>query len=360
MRVFLGFALALAAAAPAALAQPSAGERLPVNVGGRVVTDRDGAASFGWPGVYFEGRLRGPAVRVRFEAPVDHLRLLVDGEEKAVFRRAGRVDATIAGLSAAEHVVRLEKLTESQSGGSRFIGFFAPPGSSALPPAVRARQIEFIGDSYTVGYGNTSPRRECSQREIHGTTDTQQAFGPLVARRFDADYRIHAYSGFGIVRNYSGRFPELSLPRIYPRLRPDAAANLEAADPRWHPQLIVINLGTNDFSTPVRAGERWASADALRADYRRTYVDFVRRLQARHPQARFILMGSDPFWGEVEQVAAAVNAAAPGRVRTLRFGNLELTGCNYHPSLADDRRLADQLAAAIEAMPELWPAPARR
>src|SRR5581483_9468286 len=98
--------------------------------------------------------------------------------------------------------VRLEKMTESQQGGSRFIGLFPTLGDVPLPAPRRARQIEFIGDSYTVGYGNVSPSRTCTREEVHDRTDTQQAFGPLVARHYDADDRIVAYSGFGIVRNY--------------------------------------------------------------------------------------------------------------------------------------------------------------
>lgn len=37
-----------------------------------------------------------------------------------------------------------------------------PAGTRALPPAVPARQIEFVGDSHTVGYGNRSTRTACS------------------------------------------------------------------------------------------------------------------------------------------------------------------------------------------------------
>lgn len=347
-------ALLVAAAAASLGAAPAPELTLPLNIGGRVIREADGPMRFGWPGVYFESGFRGTAVRVRFETPTEHMRLLVDGEEKAVFRRPGAVDLTVGGLAPGEHVVRLEKLTESQAGGGRFLGFTPAAGGTALQPPRRARQIEFIGDSYTVGYGNTSPRRECTAREVHATTDTQQAFGPLVARRFDADHRIVAYSGFGIVRNYGGRFPELSLPAIYERLTPDAPQSVALPEPDWRPQLIVVNLGTNDFSTPLAPGERWRDAAALRADYRSRYAAFLRGLHARNSTARFVLMGSDVFLEDVRQVRASLPEPLRARTTTLRFGDLELTGCNWHPSLEDNRRLAAQLASAVEAMPDLW------
>ncbi|RZJ95617.1 MAG: lipase [Brevundimonas sp.] len=321
----------------------------PVHIGGRVIAV-DGGYDFGWPGVYFESRIEGQGVRVRFEAPAEYMRLLVDGQERVVFRRPGTVDLALSDLAPGAHVIRLEKLTESQSGGGRFEGFYPLEGSRALPVNPRERQIEFIGDSYTVGYGNTSPVRECTQEVIHDTTDTQQAFGPRVANHYGADYRINAYSGFGIVRNYNGGVTELSLPIIYSRLKPDTADAPAASDSAWKPQIIVINLGTNDFSTPLNPGERWADEAALRQAYQTRYVAFVRELAAAQPQARFVLMGSDAFYADVERIAATVNDAAPGKVTTLKFGDLDRMGCDYHPSLADDAKLAALIEGHIDGL----------
>lgn len=307
---------------------PATSAPLPVNVPGRVLHENDGTIRFGWPGIYFESRFRGTGVRVRFEAPQEHVRLLVDGEPKALFTKPGLVDLTVAGLPSGEHVVRLEKQTESQSGGGRFLGFYPANGATPVGAPPRARRIEFIGDSHTVGYGNTSAARQCTGQEIHDRTDTQQAFGPVLARRYDADYRIIAYSGFGAVRNYNGSSPERSLPQIYARPTPDTPSDMDPAETGWRPQIIVINLGTNDFSTPLHAGERWRSADELRADYRRTYADFVKRLAARQPQARFILMGSDPFITDVRAIAAEVNSSAAGLATPVHVTGLEGTACD--------------------------------
>lgn len=345
------YALLLLAAAVAVPAGPAP---LPVNVPGRVIHDSGGTVRFGWPGIYFESRFQGTGVRVRFEAPQEHMRLLVDGEPKALFTKAGLVDLTVAGLPNGEHVVRLEKQTESQSGGGRFLGFYPVSETVPLGAPSRARRIEFIGDSHTVGYGNTSATRQCTGQEVHDRTDTQQAFGPLLARRYDADYRIVAYSGFGIVRNYNGSNPDRSLPQIYGQPMPDTPAGIGPAETAWRPQIIVINLGTNDFSTPLHAGERWRNAEELRADYRRTYADFVKRLATSQTQARFILMGSDQFIADVRAVADQVNSHAPGLATTVHVTGLEATGCDWHPSLSDNVKMTDLLAATIESLPGAW------
>lgn len=325
---------------------------LPLHVGGRAVADGEGWR-FGWPGVYFEGRFEGTGVAVAVESPTEHLRLLIDGEERARLAAPGRAELRIEGLPPGAHVVRLEKLTESQEGGARLLGIRALDGGTPLPPAPRARRIEFIGDSYSVGYGNASTDRACTPARRHALTDTQRAFGPLVAARLDADYRIIAYSGFGIVRNYGGAVPELSLPAIYDRAIPGDPA-VRADDRGWRPQLIVIALGTNDFSTPLRPGERWPDDAALRADYRARYVAFVRMLRERRPQARVLLLGDERFHAEVEQVAAALDRDGAPPVATLLYGGLALTGCDRHPSLADHRALADRVAGAIQRIEALW------
>jgi lysophospholipase L1-like esterase len=351
MRGFSGGLIALALLGCTAQAAPP----LPVHVGGRVIYNSDGSLSFGWPATYIEGRFHGTGISVALETTTERLRLLVDDAEKAILITPGSTSLTLSGLPLGDHLVRLEKMTESQSGGARFVGFYPTAGGTPLPaPIPAARSIEFIGDSHSVGYGDLSNSRDCSGQQVHDLTDSQRAFGPLLAHRLGADYRVVAYSGFGIVRNYNGGSAGQSLPVIYPRLKPDDSADLETDPGDWRPQLIVINLGTNDFSTPVHKGEAWANEDALRADYRAKYLAFVRMLMAKQPQAHFVLMGGDSFYNDVQQVAEALDAQAPGRVLTLHVGAMELTACHYHPSLKDQHTMADSLQALLDQHAEIW------
>lgn len=337
-RLWILGAVALAAAAPASS---------PVtHIGGRVVTEADGAMRFGWPAVYFESRFMGDSVEATVETDTEIFRLYVDSKDRGTLR-PGALTLKVSGLAPGPHEVRLEKLTESQSGGAVFRGFVF--GGKPSPAGYRKRRIEFIGDSHSAGYGNTSPTRTCTQKEIHDTTDTQQAFGPLVAKRLDADYRVNAYSGAGIVRNYNGVAPQQNLPILYARAIPGDEKSV-ADDSGWHPQLIVIKLGSNDFSTPLNPGERWKDQAALHSDYEASYSRFLSVLMAHHPQAQFILMAHDPFLEDVKAVAKRAGA----RVRVIRTVDMELTGCDWHPSLKDHRAMADQVMGAIGAIPGLW------
>jgi len=339
--------LFLAAVAALVLAGPAAAQTaLTPNIGGRVVPLPDGAAEFGWPGVYFEGRFTGPSVEVAVDPQAEHLAISIDGKLRAELTTPGLRRLAFKDLGPGEHVVRVDKLTESQTGSARFLGFTVSKGGQALPPVGRPHRIEFIGDSHTVGYGVRSTKHECTEAEIHDLTDTSLTFGPILSRRLDADYRIVAFSGRGVVRNYGGSSPGLPLPVLYPRLIPgEAAPVVDPAEP-WRPDLIVIGLGTNDFSTPVAAGEAWANADALHADYRQAYARFIRDLARRQPQARFLLIAGDSFAADVEHVVQTVDAETPGLAAPVRITGMALGACNWHPSAADQRMMADRLEAA--------------
>jgi lysophospholipase L1-like esterase len=343
----------LSVANPPGAAQPA--KPLPVHVGGRVLRAPDGSLLFGWPGVYFESRFNGTAVLVAVDSMTEQMRVLVDGQQKASLDRAGRTRMAIRNLPPGDHVVRLEKLTESQTGGGRFLAFYPIVGSTPLPAMKRQRQIEFIGDSYSVGYGNTSPGTTCTKQEVHDRTDTQHAFGPLAANRLGADYRVIAFSGRGVVRNYDGDAPDAPMPVLYPRALPDDATHLVGTEAGWRPQVIVIALGTNDFSTPLHAGERWQSQDALRGDFREKYVAFAKGILTRQPQASVILLAPAKAEADVRRVATTLTAGNSRSVTSLSLGKLALAGCDYHPSLADHRALASTLQTALGRMPGLWP-----
>jgi lysophospholipase L1-like esterase len=332
------FAAALLAATPVLAQTP-----LPLNIGGRVAPAAGGAYDFGWPGVYFEGRFTGPSVEVAVDTGAEHLAVSIDGIRKAELTKSGETRLKLDHLSPGEHVVRLDKLTESQAGSSRFEGFFVGPQGKPLAPPSHPRRIEFIGDSHTVGYGVRSASRDCTESQVHDLTDTSLAFGPTLAARLDADYRIVAFSGRGVVRNYNGVAAGEPLPALFPRLIPGQAQPRVAANDPWKPDIVVIGLGTNDFSTPLHAGEAWADEAALRKDYRDSYVGFIQGLKASRPDARIFLIAGDTFADDVAQVASRAGATA------VRITNMDRGACHWHPSVADQRMMADRLEAAIRA-----------
>lgn len=340
-------------------AVPTEGRWLPLHVGGRAVPapGAHGGIERQWPGSYVEGRFRGRSVDLVVGTGEVSLRVRLDDEAPVplVRPRAGVYRVTAASPGA--HRIRIDVASESQAGPTRLDGVLAPPGTQPLaaPPA-RRRQIEFIGDSHTVGYGNTSPTTACTEAAVWQTTDTGQGPAALTAQRYDADYQVNAISGRGMVRNYDG-MAATTLPAAYPFALFDGKTPASARG--WTPQVIVIGLGTNDFSTALKPGEPWTDRAALHADYERRYVAFVRSLRTRHPRALIVLWATDLADGEIAReagtVAARLRQGGDRRVVFVPVTGLGFHACHGHPDRADDRAIAAALARAIDAQPAVWP-----
>ncbi|GGZ46141.1 lipase [Asticcacaulis endophyticus] len=313
--------------------------------------------TYQWPGVYIEGRFKGESVTVKLNDSANILNIIVDDRAPIILNRPGLISHRIDGLGQGEHTIRLEKRTETQGTTGTFWGFSLPDGGKPLPaPLPRARQIEFIGDSDMVGYGNTSTKRDCTKSEVFETTDSQQAYPAQVARTYNADFQLNAYSGIGIVRNYDGMEPDRPMPVLYPRVLFNDPTPYDRKG--WTPQVIVVALGGNDFSTPLKPGEKWKDVAALRTDWETTFVKFLSDIRAQNPDA-FLIMGAletfnADYLAATKSVLAARKVAGDARIDLVTYPQLELTACDWHPSLNDHKTMKNIVEAFIDQQPDIW------
>ncbi|ESQ75206.1 SGNH/GDSL hydrolase family protein [Asticcacaulis sp. AC402] len=347
----LGFALFLSPVQQPVPQPTEPATLLPLKVGGKVLPHVQGH-SHQWPGVYFETQAKGPVVSLAFHDFNSNFNVLVDGKPLLIVKKPGATQVNIS-LPEGSHTVRVEKRSETQYGTGQFLGFVGWPGTPAAP---LVRQIEFIGDSLTVGYGNTSPYSDCTPEDIFETTDAQQGFGPIVAKTFNADYQINAFSGLGMVRNYGGfEHPKYRLPMLYPR----ALFDDPTPAPRngWAPQVIVIGIGGNDFSTPVKPEEPWKNEAGLQADFEATYIRFVKDVRKANPGAFLILTSPeerDGYSQGTTAVSEALKAGGETKIARLTIPPTVSDGCNGHPNTRDDANIANMFIAWLETHPEVW------
>ncbi|MEU6916671.1 SGNH/GDSL hydrolase family protein [Streptomyces olindensis] len=348
--------LLLGTASVATAAPDRDGVRASVHTAGRV-QDAGDVLRYSWPGVYFEGRVRGTGVGIVLDDPAADYDVQVDGTTVATLVTPGKTTHWVTGLRDGVHTVRLVKRNDTPWSTSAFGGFVAAPGGAVLSrPAARGRQIEFVGDSLTAGYGNLSDSRDCDGEQLRRTTNADVSYGALTARRLKADYQLNAYSGLGMVRNYGGGSPEVNYRTFYDRALLNVPGDVWQNPGTWRPQLVVVYLGTNDFSTPVGPGEPWTD-ESLAAAYRSAYGAFLEKLRTRYgPRTTLLAVGTGPFAGHVEQVVRERTAAGDRRVRhwPLDTTGLDHTGCHWHYSAHDHRLLADRLTAFITDLPIRW------
>lgn len=337
---------ASADAVPEAFVRPS----------GRIAAAPGGGWLATWPGVNWTLRFSGDAVGVTLNDALNHWVVEVDGAPRLqIAPAAGPRTVWLRGLGEGEHVAQLIKRTEQAQQAAHVLGFELPPGARALPPPeAPARRIEFIGDSFTAGMGNLSIQRACAESDVARLTDVTQGYAVRAARALGAEWRIHAVSGRGLVRNWNGTRPEENHGTHYARLLQDRPGDVP--DDGWRPDIVVIGLGINDFSTPVRADEP-RDAAALERDALATYRALLAGVRARNADARIVLLSAalpnngDRLRPLVGRLVAEHRGAGVQRIAALDWGPLTATGCGSHPDLDDHRRMATRLVDLLAAMP---------
>jgi lysophospholipase L1-like esterase len=390
---------------------------------------------FDWSGTYITIRFQGTdrvTVKLLQLGPVDQMfEFVVDDLEPVARRITVKNDANgnptntpqedyeITGLDRnSAHEIIIHKNTEPQKGSVAFKGFDLH-GGQILPPTRRPRRIEFIGDSIMCGYGNEGKNATCpfevkvrdatlpDGRTIPITvplTENQYlAFTSVAARALDADAVTTCWSGKGVYLNYKERVKRDPATGKFVPLDVESAATMPqlwethtiandfegykwdfaAEKPEEKPQVVVISLGTNDFSRDTLDAQgrpdtddpaalpgdnvpdgNLYNPDELRKFYEK-YAEHVKKVRANRPGAHFFLatppMVTDQYpldnarkllRATLDQIVADQQKAGDQKIYAMdlieqgfRYG----LGCDYHPNLEVHRIMAKQLVGAIKS-----------
>jgi hypothetical protein len=320
-----------------------------------------GSLAMTWPGTALRAAFEGDSLQVIWEDGGNAFRLIVDGQDR------GRIEAQGAqgglrtqvwtGFGPGPHLLEWIKVTESLGSVARVHAFGVPSSGRWLAaPRLKERQIEFIGDSWTAAMGNQSMVRECDWLQSQKLTDMSRGFALRTAKALGADVRVVAVSGQGMNRNWNGNDPTVNLRLLYPRILQNApeAPSLQVrlgTQDLWNPQVYVIGLGTNDFSTEIQAGEKWTDSSLARA-----YVDsalaFGARLRQKSPQAWIVWTGhylwpKDVLRPLIVELHQRFKAQGDAKVRFVLHEDLQLRGCLWHPDSLDHKRMAERLRDSL-------------
>ena len=226
-----------------------------VSYTGRTLYNSDGSVSFDWVGVYLQTDFTGGAIAVDIACtkPCYH-NVFIDDKwvDKIKVDTTGRQRIVLAQNldKKKSHRLRLQRACEG-NGCSTVYGFYTAKGGTLTPVAPKARMIEVYADSYTCAYGSDSP----TQKEHFSieTENVDHGYACIIARYFDADYAIQAHSGQGIVRNFNDKKQRSDYTMLDRHTQVFDNQKTPAYEFKaYKPQLVMINLGTNDFSREVQ------------------------------------------------------------------------------------------------------------
>lgn len=159
-------------------------------------------------------------------------------------------------------------------------------GEKIEPAKAKDLKIEFIGDSITCGYGVDDEDKEHHFKT--STEDVTKAYAYKTAKALNADYSMVSISGYGIISGYTDdgkKKSEQTIPQYYDKLGfsyNKFANSLEVASLKWDfdnykPDIVVINLGTNDMN--------YAANDVTRAEFEEGYKEFLKQVRSHNPDA---------------------------------------------------------------------------
>ena len=265
---------------------------------------------------------------------------------------------TVFESTAAEDVtVSVVKLSESPM--STFaIDEIKVTGTIIKPTANKDLFIEFIGDSITCGYGSDDPVKE--NHFSTKTEDVTKAYAYKTAQALGADYSMVSFSGYGIISGYSTDdkpIPAQTGPQFYTKLGYSWSANgdFKPSNIEWdfskrQPDVVVINLGTNDDSYTKTEKDRQQA-------YTDEYVNFLKLVRGKNPDAKIVctlgVMGDRLF--EYVQLAADTYKAETGdsNIYTMKF-DVQCPDDGYyadwHPSVTTHDKAAEKLTAELKTI----------
>ena len=278
----------------------------------------------------------------------NYLQYELDGVYQKRIRVAGTGQAPIriTAARAGRHTVWLYKATEAHTGAVA-IQQITGQAVRALPNP-KLPLIEFIGNSITCGAAADPSEVPCGTGAYHDQHNAYQAYGPRVARALHTNFVLSSVSGIGVYRNWNSDGP--AMPQVYENTDFQAKSTQHWNFAAYSPQVVSIALGTNDLSAGDGKTPR-LPFDSTR--YVSSYVQFIKLVKSKYPQARIALLSSPMASGQnrallqrcLTAVQQQTNAAYPTAkpVATYFFRPMQARGCSGHPNVEDHAILAKEL-----------------
>jgi lysophospholipase L1-like esterase len=319
------------------------------------VSDANAPQTMSWGDSTVVARFTGTQITANLTRPAENnnsfFDVVVDGNVVAT------LDPTLSTYTASNltanspHEVRLKKRNEADYGTAQFTGFTLGVGGAFLQPQAALHRIEFIGDSISNGYGDLGgTNANCTG--VFSNEDTTQAYGPETAAQLNADVMVSAWSGKGVIENNDTSTTEL-MPQIWLRSDP-TDSNSAWTFTNYQPDVVVVNLGTNDFSNGIPDATQFTTA----------YGTFLQTIRSKYAQARIYVAIGPMLSGDtrtaamtdLQAIVATAKSTLPNgsTISLIDFGTQMVdaegngAACDWHPTLATHLQMASQLATQIK------------
>ncbi|MFK0525231.1 GDSL-type esterase/lipase family protein [Paenibacillus illinoisensis] len=245
-----------------------------------------------------------------------------------------------------------------------------------LPVEEKPYKIEFIGDSITSGEGAIGARAE--EDWIPMWFSAIHNYTYMTAEAMNADYRVVSQSGWGVLTSWDNN-PNNNIPDYYEQvcglLTGENNQALGAGDPydfeSWQPDVVVINLGSNDggaFQTPEwrdpvtgkvhkqRLNEDGSYHEEDLTAFENAVDRFLVKLRKNNPKAQLVwaygMLGFPMMPAIYRAVDRYTKRTGDRGVSVLQLPDTteETIGARTHPGELSHRRAAETLSEYLQGI----------
>lgn len=327
-----------------------------ISITGRYESTLNESWRFSFPGVSIKLRFKNSTVSARIldfgnDGMNNHFNVLIDGNIHSVIKLSNEIKDIELYKKVDDnwHTIELFKRTESNVGECDFYGFILD--DDAIIERVNEPELllEFIGDSITCGYGIEA--KSATDPFEDSTENAWLSYASVVARELNARHIMVSYSGKGVYRNWGSEpFTGTTLSEIYSRTLADRT------DSHWNfknviPSIVVVNLGSNDFSPPHFANEQL---------FKEAYSNLIKTIRSNYGESCFIFCVTGPVLvktlGDAHKnyiESIIENHKGNGDTRIFAFSLTRQTsrigfGAQWHPNIEQSRKNGIEIAEFIK------------
>lgn len=310
--------------------------------------------SFNYPGTELRTSFNGTSLKMMARPMSGYFMVQIDGSEAFKVSLNAPSDSVVTlatALPSGNHTARIAYAQEGLETHPEFWGFIIDSGSHLLKPEpLPERKIEFIGNSITCAYGIEATA--ASDHFSYATENHFYGYATLTSDRLGAIHTSISRSGIGVYRNYNGPktgTPDNMAKEFENTLFGDSTRKWDFA--RYQPDIVCINLGTNDFSTH--------NYDA--SLYKKAYAKFLDKVRSVYPKAKIVLLSGPMLDDKENNIEKSVldqlqkERRKKGDRQVYRFDFTHHTGAlgygaDWHPSLRQQQFMADELTPFLQKL----------
>ncbi|WP_175574332.1 SGNH/GDSL hydrolase family protein [Teredinibacter haidensis] len=319
---------------------------------GRMQIDKYGSATFGYPGTGFRFRTTSTEVSATLKSTGEesYMAVRVDGGQPARIKLpTDKQEITIFSQESSQpREIEFIYHSETWQGIVSLYGFRLADGRLLTAAARPEKRLLVVGDSVTCGAGaNRDGNEDCGMN--NRWWNAHKSYGWLTGEALDAQVQLVCYGGRGLIRSWNGARDELNAPDYYQLTIAENNAE-KWQQSRFPADLIVVSLGTNDFSLGI-------GALPTEEEFAPAYVSFVQTLLQDHPKADIILTDgaivndNDPerpqrtvLRSYLQQTRKLVDSE---RVHVFNASHFPGDSCDAHPTGPQHKMMSEELVAFI-------------